>query len=199
MALAIKPHDSGWIWLFFLLAGGAFRKRALQSFVVLVIIAVPSLLWVTHKVPTWPLEMRANLQMTTAPGGNADPGPSSGLDFSPGMIIDLQTVISVIRNEPHFYNLITYLICGPLILAWVVATFRMSFSMARAWLALAAISAISLLPVYHRPYDAKILMLTIPACAALWAEGGAAGWIALLFTSAGIFATSDIHLQSAIS
>ena len=194
VGLAIKPHDSGWIWLFFLLAGGAFRKRALQSFLVLVVIAVPSLLWVTHKVPTWPQEMRANLQMTTAQGGNADPGPSSGLGLGPGTIIDLQTAISVIRNEPHFYNPITYLICGPLILAWVVATFRMSFSMARAWLALAAISAISLLPVYHRPYDAKILMMTIPACAALWVEGGAVGWIAVLLTTAGIFATSDLPL-----
>ncbi len=192
--LAIKPHDSGWIWLFFLLAGEVFRKRALQSLLVLVVIAVPSLMWVTHAVPTWPQEMRVNLQMTTAPGGNADPGPSSGLGLGPGMIIDLQTAVSVIRNEPHFYNLITYLVCVPLVVAWAVATFRMHFSLARAWLGLAAISAISLLPVYHRPYDAKILMLAIPACTALWAEGGAVGWTAVVLTSAGIFATSDIPL-----
>ena len=192
--LAIKPHDAGWVWLFFFLAGGAFRKRALQSLLILVVIAIPSLLWVTHTAPAWPQEMRANLQMTTAQGGNADPGPSPGLDLGPGMIIDLQTVISAIRNEPHFYNPITYLICVPLVFVWAVASFRMRFSVAKAWLALAAISAISLLPIYHRPYDAKILMLTIPGCAALWAEGGTVGWLALLLTSAGIFVTSDIPL-----
>ncbi len=34
VSLAIKPHDGGLVWLYFILAGGAFRKRALQSLVV---------------------------------------------------------------------------------------------------------------------------------------------------------------------
>jgi hypothetical protein len=52
----------------------------------------------------------------------------------------------------------------------------------------------TLLVTYHRPYDAKLLMLTVPACAMLWAEGGPIGWIALVVNSAGIVLTGDIPL-----
>ena len=31
LSLAVKPHDSGFVWLYFLLAGGVFRKRAVQT------------------------------------------------------------------------------------------------------------------------------------------------------------------------
>jgi ABC-type Fe3+-siderophore transport system permease subunit len=49
-----------------------------------------------------------------------------------------------------------------------------------------------MLPVYHRQYDAKLLLLTVPACAMLWAEGGPIGWIALLVNTAGFVLTGDI-------
>ena len=49
-----------------------------------------------------------------------------------------------------------------------------------------------MLPVYHRPYDAKLLILTVPACAALWAQGGARRWLGMLATSAAIGVTSDL-------
>ena len=194
VSLAIKPHDAGWVWLFLFLAGGVLRKRALQAVIVLAAIAVPALIWVTYAVPHWIQEMQANLQMTSALGGNADPGPASGVGLGPGMIIDLQTALSLLLDEPRFYNLTTYFICVPLFLVWVIVTLRARFSIARAWIALAAIAPLSMLPVYHRPYDAKLLMLTIPACATLWAEGGVVGWSAVLLTGAGLVATSDIPL-----
>ena len=48
-----------------------------------------------------------------------------------------------------------------------------------------------MLPVYHRPYDAKLLLLAVPACAALWAQGGVRRWLGLVTTSAAILVTSD--------
>ena len=33
-SLVIKPHDAGLVWLYFLLAGGVYRKRAIQTFIV---------------------------------------------------------------------------------------------------------------------------------------------------------------------
>jgi hypothetical protein len=51
-----------------------------------------------------------------------------------------------------------------------------------------------MLVTYHRPYDAKLLLLTVPACAMLWAKGGAIGRIALVVTTAGIVLTADIPL-----
>jgi hypothetical protein len=51
-----------------------------------------------------------------------------------------------------------------------------------------------MLVTYHRPYDAKLLLLAVPACAMLWAEKRPIRWLALLVTSAGIVSTSDIPL-----
>jgi hypothetical protein len=125
-------------------------------------------------------------------GDLSDPGPTSISINNPDRIIDLQTVISVFRDDPRIYNPASYLICGALLLVWSIRTLRLRFSLASAWLALAAIAALSMLPVYHRQYDAKLLLLTVPACAMLWAEGGPIAWIALLVTTAGVVLTGDI-------
>ena len=51
-----------------------------------------------------------------------------------------------------------------------------------------------MLVTYHRTYDAKLLLLSIPACALLWVEGGLIGWLAVIVTGAGIVMTGDIFL-----
>jgi hypothetical protein len=63
---------------------------------------------------------------------------------------------------------------------------------ARAWLALASIAALSMLPVYHRQYDAKLLLLTVPACVMLLAQAGRMGRLALLMTTAAFVLTGDL-------
>jgi hypothetical protein len=80
------------------------------------------------------------------------------------------------------------------LLIWALTTLVSRPLQARTWLALAAIAALSMLPVYHRPHDAKLLLLTVPAGAMLWAEGGAIGWLALLLNTAGIVFTGDLPL-----
>jgi chromate transport protein ChrA len=110
-------------------------------------------------------------------------------------VISLQTVFSVFRDDPHFYNLVTYLLCAPLLIVWALTTLTKRFSQERAWLALAAIGALSMLPLYHRLHDASLLLLAFPAFAALWAKGGPTSWLALLFTGAGAVMTSDIPVQ----
>jgi hypothetical protein len=49
-----------------------------------------------------------------------------------------------------------------------------------------------MLPVYHHLYDAKLILLTVPACVMLWVEGGLTGWLALLVNSAGFVLTGDL-------
>jgi hypothetical protein len=110
------------------------------------------------------------------------------------MVIDLQAAISVFRDDSRIYNPASYIVCGALLLAWAVRTLRLSFSPARAWIALAAVVPLTMLITYHRPWDAKLLMLTVPACALLWAEGGPIAWIALLVNSVGMLLTADVTL-----
>ena len=108
------------------------------------------------------------------------------------MVISLQALLSVFRDDPHFYNLGSDLICAPIGLIWGFITLRSRPTATRAWLALASIAALSMLPVYHRQYDSKLLLLTVPACVMLWAEGGLIGWLAMLINTAAFVLTGDL-------
>lgn len=191
-SLAIKPHDSAAIWLCLLIAGGTYRKRALQTLVVVLAMSVPAILWVSSVSPHWVQEIRSNLEIVSARGGVADPGPAGISNGTGGMIIDLQTVVSVFRDDPQIYNAVTVVVCALLFIVWLVAMLRGSNSPAKMWFALAALVPLSMLPVYHRPYDAKLLILAVPACVGLWAEGGLRRWLSFLTTGAAILLTSDV-------
>ncbi len=194
VSLVLKPHDAGFVWLYFLLAGEAVRKRALHTLAVAVVVGLLAAIWIAPSSPHWMQELHRNVAIELVHGGISDPGLSGMTSRQTGSIIDLQAAISIFRDDPSFYNIVSYLVSGSLILIWTFGVLRRHASPGSARLALAAISVLSLLPVYHRPYDAKLLMLTLPACAMLWAERGMRRWIALALTSAGVLATSDIPL-----
>jgi hypothetical protein len=194
LSLAIKPHDAGLVWLYFLLAGGVNRKRALQSLCITAALGLEAFLWLSHVAPHWMQDWQSNLATISVPGGINEPGPASLTGRSAFMVIDLQAAISIFRDDPRIYNPASYLFCGALLLLWAARTLRSSFSPARAWIALAGVVPLTMLITYHRPWDAKLLMLTIPACAMLWAEGGRIARIALLVNSMGLLLTADIPL-----
>jgi len=194
ITLAVKPHDAGLVWLYFLLAGGVYRKRALQTLLITVVLGLSAFLWLSHITPHWLQNWNSNQQVLAARGNLSDPGPATVLGPDPNGEINLQTVVSVFRDNPGFYNPVSYLLCGTLLLAWSVRSIRLRFSLPGAWLALAAVVPLTMLVTYHRPYDAKLLLLTVPACAMLWAEGGLLGWCALLVNAAGFVLNGDIPL-----
>jgi len=194
ISLALKPHDSGLVWLYLILSGGAMRKRSLQALAILFILAAPAVIWVSHVAPRWSQELRANLRSTSAHGDISDPGPASvSRRGSADVVIDLQTVVSIFKDDPEFYNPVVYAICG-LILAVLLTTTLRAHSPDDRWYGLAAISALSMLGTYHRPYDAKLLLLAIPACAMLWAKGGLLGRIGVCLTGAAVIITGDLSL-----
>jgi len=192
VSLVVKPQDAGLVWLYFLLAGGVYRRRALQTLVATLALGLPGILWVWSVAPNWLQEWRSNILAFSVHGGINDPGPASAGGHGLGMLVNLQAVLSVFRDDPHFYNPVSYLICVPLLLLWLIVTLRSRPTPAKAWIGLAAIAALSMLPVYHHLYDSKILLLTVPACAMLWAEGGLIGWLALLVNTAGFALNGDV-------
>lgn len=194
VSLAIKPHDAGLVWLYFLLVGGAHRKRALQTLVVTAVLALPAIFWVSHVVPHWINDWHVNMTAISAPGGLNDPRPAAFGSGSVAGVISLQSIISVFSNDSQFYNVASYIVCGALLLVWLIATLRSRLSQERAWLALAAIVPLTILVTYHRVYDVKLLLLTVPACAMLWTGGGPIGWIGLVLNAAGVVLNGDIPL-----
>jgi hypothetical protein len=195
LALALKPHDAGLILLYFLIAAGIQRKRAWGIAGIALVILLVSILWTIRVSPHWIKEWHSNIASLTARGSLNDPGPMAEKSHNAGQVIDLQAAVSVIRDEPNFYNSISYCICGSLLLIWGIASIRQKFSTRAAWLAMAAGVPLSLLVTYHRSYDAKMLLLSIPACAMLWRRRGWTGRVAVSVTTAAIVVTADLPLQ----
>jgi len=196
VSLTLKPQDAGLIWLFFLLRPGVFRKRALHAAVIVMLLGVLAAAWTWHIAPRWLPELHSNFAAWSGRGGNCDPGPT-GLTAKTGtmeVITDLQTVVSVFRDSPVFYNSVTFLFCGFLLAIWAIAVLRSNSSPISLWLALAVIAPLSLLVTYHRAYDARLLLLCVPACAMLWARRGWIAKLALAFTIAGFVFTGEIPL-----
>jgi hypothetical protein len=187
ISLAFKPHDGGLIWLYFLLAGGILRKHALETLAVVAAFSLPALFWIMHISPYWLRELSANL---AAFSGNGDINDPRGVHGAL-MMTNLQTVTSFFWDDPHFYNLVSYLICAPLIVLWIFLTLRARRSTANMWFALASISALSVLPIYHRQYDAKMILLALPALALLWARRGPVAWTSLAVTATAFFFNGD--------
>ncbi len=73
LSLAIKPHDSWLILVYFFLAGGALRRRAWQTFAIASALTLISFLWISHLVPNWPHELHSNLVSSASPGGARRP------------------------------------------------------------------------------------------------------------------------------
>ncbi|MFZ1014257.1 MAG: hypothetical protein WAN28_13015 [Terracidiphilus sp.] len=187
VSLAFKPHDGGLIWLYFLLAGGLYRKRALQTLAVVAAFSVPAVLWVSHISPHWLQELSTNLAAFSGPGHMNDPRGEHGAL----MMTNLQTVTSFFWTDPRAYNFAAYLVCAPLLVAWGWITLRSRPTLSSAWFALAAISAFAVLPVYHRQYDAKLILLALPAFAILWSRRDRLAWIAFAVTATAFFFDGD--------
>lgn len=197
LSLVIKPHDAGFVWLYFLLAGGAGRKRALQTLALTAALGIGAAAWIAPVSPHWMQELHANLAADATHGGLNDPSPAGGNHSAFDPIISLQVAGSVLKNDVHFYNPFSDAIGGVLLLAWAIAVWRKRGRGAReeALLGLAVASILTLLPVYHRNHDAKLLLLAIPACALLWVRGGARRWAALGMTAVAVAATSDVPVS----
>ena len=191
VSLLLKPHVAGLIWLYFVFAGRANRMRAFQTAAVTAVLSLISILCLSQIAPHWFPEMRANLIANSAHGSLSDPGPASKGGHGIGMIISLQAPLSFFWDNPAFYNIATYIICGVLLLVWIYTASRSRFSPQLAWFAIAPIAVLSLLPVYHRLGDSKLLLLTIPAGAILWVEGGSLRWWALAVNCAEFLLTGE--------
>ncbi len=177
LSLMLKPHDGGLIWLYLLVSGPMNRRRALQILGLVILFSLPILLWLGHLAPGWFHELQATFATYSSHGDVNDPGPSSMASHGIGMVINLQAPLSLFRDDPHFYNPLTYLICGPLLIYWLILVVRSSQRDMIDWFALGPVAALSMLPVYHRIYDARLLLVAIPVCACLQVRRGMMRWV----------------------
>ncbi|MDE3202179.1 MAG: hypothetical protein KGN79_14790 [Acidobacteriota bacterium] len=167
ISLMLKPHDAGPVWLFLLSASPGLRRRAWQVLASSAAIGLPCLLYVQVNFPHWSESVRNNLEFFSRTGGIADAGPMGYVGRVMDPMVQLQVAVRLFIANARVADLVVYSVCGVLLVVWIAALRRTRNSVDAQYIALAAIIPLALLPLYHFQHDAKLLMLTIPACAVL--------------------------------
>ena len=176
LPLLVKPGD-GW-------------RMLLRAFAVAGVAAAAALAWCAARPGTarWGSDLKANLALGTA-AGNTMSLTERAYVFDPRL--NLAYLLGYWIRSPRLDALLTaavLLVCG-VALCWAVA--HGAGQSRRQWtLAVAATASLTLLPVYHRSYDALLLVLALPwVLVAIRARRqGFTAWSALLL----IFASTII-------
>lgn len=178
LSLLLKPQIGGFIWLYLLLAAPAYRRFAWKTLAVASWIGLPAILWVSLMPASrnWLPELYGALAENMGPGGTGGPGIGNPTSFA---FLNLQSVLSVIWANPRFYGTATYAITLPMIGLWLWTAAKGVLARRTVLVGLASGALLSLLPVYHRPYDVRLLLLMFPAVVLLWAERDRRGWLAM--------------------
>ncbi|MGA8940632.1 MAG: glycosyltransferase family 87 protein [Acidobacteriaceae bacterium] len=189
--------------------GVSFRRLALYTLAAAIVLLTPGVLLAFHHPASahWPQELHTNLVGIAAHGQASDPGPTNGEVQS---IASLQAVFALVHDVPRFYNLTAYATFLPLFLAWLYLVVRRGRGVARQrvdedgrdgvsdadLMALAAAAALSFLPIYHRQYDTRLLLLMFPAVAVLASGYRWMGRAAIVLSGVAIVAMSHqfVHL-----
>jgi hypothetical protein len=199
LSLAVKPQIGGLIVLYLLLQRIQWRYAllALAGALALLLSAV----LILHERPRsadWLTTLRANLSGTLSPGGSADPRPANQQAIGD---INLQALTSIFFTDARRFNPVAYALFVALLATWITAVLRAHAGPDIHFLALAGLSILSLTPVYHRFYDTRLLLLTIPAVVIIFQKRRVLGvWIAALTVLATIsvqYRVQDYLLQHA--
>jgi Glycosyltransferase family 87 len=161
LSLAVKPQIGGLIMLYFLSQRIHWRYVVAALAGALILLLSGSLLLSLHPGSSaWPATLRANLSATLSPGGSADPRPANQEAIGDA---NLQPLTSIVFSDAGRFNLAAYAIFLGLLAVWVMAVPWTKVAPAMHFLALSGLSVLSLLPVYHRFYDTRLLLLSVPA------------------------------------
>lgn len=179
LSLLLKPQLGGLVWLYLLLASPLSRRFALRTLAVAAVLGIPGLVWMSL-IPAahhWPSELHAAIAAAAGPGGNADPGLQNPASYD---FLNLRALFSAVTPDPGIASLLSWTVAGTMLVIWLVAVLRNARTQGDLYLGLAATAALTLLPVYHRHYDSRLLLLAMPAAFLLWRDRGPKRWLALV-------------------
>jgi hypothetical protein len=108
----------------------------------------------------WTSNLRTNISAAEEPGGVNDYRPTNRAAF---YFINLQAVTSVFFADASEFNAAAWAVFLALLTAWIMAVLRTQAGSEMHLLSLGALSALSLTPVYHRFYDTRLLLISVPA------------------------------------
>ncbi len=161
LSLAVKPQIGGFIVLYFLAQRIYWRYAAVALAGAAAILLCAGLILGHHpRSAGWASTLRANLSATLSPGGSADPRPANHQAVGDE---NLQTLSSIFFADARRFNAVAYAVFLALLAAGILAARKTNAGLERHFLVLGALSVLTLMPVYHRFYDTRLLLLSIPA------------------------------------
>ena len=161
LSLAVKPQIGGLIVVYFL-TQRLYRRYAAVALIgsLAILLLAGLILRENPQSAHWGITLRTNLASTLSPGGSADPRPANIESIGD---TNLQTLTSIFFADARSFNATAYAIFVLLLAAAGMAILRASPGYDTHSLALGALTVLSLTPVYHRFYDTRLLLLTVPA------------------------------------
>jgi hypothetical protein len=161
LSLAVKPQMGVLVVMFLIMARIHWRHAIVAAAGALTILLSAGLILSHHpRSANWNSALSATISGTLKPGGVNDFRPASqeAIEF-----INLQTVTSVFSTDARKFNALTYAIFLALLAAWIMVFLRTNTSQEMHLISLGALSVLTLTPMYHRFYDVRLLLISIPA------------------------------------
>lgn len=168
IAVVLKPHDAALPIGYLLFAGARLRRSFYAITAAALIAAAAGTLWCAHHPASahWLADLRANLHGNSSSGNVNDPKRGS---IEAVNMANLAPLFAVLTPDLPLAGAVAVLLSLGLLGWWAWTALRMENSLPKHLLALASMSAIMLLPIYHRQYDTRALLLLFPAAAVLLA------------------------------
>ena len=167
LGLAVKPQLGGLIVLY-LFTRNIYRRYAFLSMVgALVFLLLGGVTLSSHpQSRNWLPNMRENVSSSLGAGHVTDPRPENKIAIGD---VNIQTLTSVFFEDAKTYDAVAFGICAVLLILFVIMAAKwMRFDSTLDHHALAVLSVLTLLPVYHRHYDTRLLLLMIPGIAIIF-------------------------------
>jgi hypothetical protein len=180
LSLAVKPQIGGFIVLYLLAQRIHWRYAATATAGACALLVSAVLILGHHpRSAGWATALHENLSATLSPGGSADPRPANQQAIGD---VNVQALTSIFFTDARSFNSAAYAVFLVLLLAGTMAVLRTNAGTEVHFLALGALSVLSLMPVYHRFYDTRLLLLSVPAVVIVFQKRRLLGAIIAAFT-----------------
>jgi hypothetical protein len=161
LSLAVKPQIGGFLVLYLVVRQIRWRYAAIALAGAAALLVCGCLILLHHpRSAAWSSTLQSNLSATQGPGGSADPRPENSQAIGD---LHFQALSSIFLADARNFNIAAYALFLGLMAAGIAAVLRAARLPEVHLLALAALSILSLTPVYHRFYDTRLLLLSVPA------------------------------------
>jgi len=162
LAAALKPQLAVPLLIYFFFPRQT-RKYALAVLGILFVLSVFFGVLLAHnpRAAHWPSDLIRTLHNSST----LSAAPTQRLDTG---IINLDTLTALISPNPLVYGMLSITLISILVVVLAVGLHRLRNNPICGWLGVATVSLLTLIIAYHRTYDMRMILLTIPALRILW-------------------------------